>query len=98
MDDFLDFVIPFGDAIEDGGLTMGLLLSLPMIAIGATAGAVFGSWVSEELVRSEEFVKKSLLLAALVPLLASILLTRWADRRGPLGEGFVAAKAPKSKT
>ena len=34
MDDFLDFVIPFGETIEDGGLTMGMLLSLPMIAIG----------------------------------------------------------------
>jgi len=34
MDDFLNFVVPFGDTIEDGGITMGMLLSLPMIAIG----------------------------------------------------------------
>jgi AAA family ATP:ADP antiporter len=68
---------------------------LPMVAIGATAGAVFGSWVSEELVHSQEFLKKSLLIVALLPLLASILLTRWADRRGPLGKGFAAPGKPK---
>ena len=68
---------------------------LPMVAIGATAGAVFGSWVSEELVHSQEFVKKSLLIVALVPLLVSILLTRWADRRGQLGQTGAAPGAPK---
>jgi AAA family ATP:ADP antiporter len=68
---------------------------LPMVAIGATAGAVFGSWVSEELVHSQEFLKKSLLIVALLPLLASILLTRWADRRGPLGQGYAAPGVPK---
>jgi AAA family ATP:ADP antiporter len=68
---------------------------LPMVAIGATAGAVFGSWVSEELVQSQEFVKKSLLIVALLPLLFSILLTRWADRRGSLGEGFSAPGTPQ---
>jgi AAA family ATP:ADP antiporter len=68
---------------------------LPMVAIGATAGAVFGSWVSEELVQSQDFVKKSLLVVALLPLLASILLTRWADRRGALGQGSDAPAASK---
>jgi AAA family ATP:ADP antiporter len=66
---------------------------LPMVAIGATAGAVFGSWVSGELVHSQELMKKSLLIVALLPLAASILLTRWADRRGPLGQGHAASRA-----
>lgn len=66
---------------------------LPMVAIGATAGAVFGSWVSEELVHSQDFMKQSLLIVALLPLLASILLTHWADRRGPLGQGYSAPQA-----
>jgi AAA family ATP:ADP antiporter len=58
---------------------------LPLIAIGATAGAAFGSWMTQQLVDSEETVKKSLLLVAIVPLAISIFLTRWADRKGPLG-------------
>ena len=67
---------------------------LPLIAIGATSGAAFGSWITGLLVDSEEFVKKSLLLVALAPLAASILLSRWADRRGPLGSGSEASPAP----
>ncbi len=69
---------------------------MPMIAIGATAGAYFGSKFVERIALSEvEGVRQSLLLVALVPLLASILLTRWADRRGPLGDGNGAA-GPRS--
>jgi AAA family ATP:ADP antiporter len=69
---------------------------LPMIAIGATAGAYFGSKFVEQIALSEVAgVRQSLLLVALVPLFASILLTRWADRRGPLGEGGGAAE-PRS--
>jgi AAA family ATP:ADP antiporter len=60
---------------------------IPMIAIGATAGAAFGSWLTQYLVGSEEFVKKSLLLVALVPLAASIGLMYLANRRGPVGQG-----------
>jgi len=60
---------------------------LPMIAIGATAGAAFGSWLTEVVVGQEDAVKKSLMLVALVPLGASIALTHWADRRGPIGDG-----------
>lgn len=61
---------------------------LPMIAIGATSGAFFGSKFVERIALSEvDAVRQSLLLVALLPLFASILLTRWADRRGPLGEG-----------
>jgi AAA family ATP:ADP antiporter len=51
---------------------------MPMIAIGATAGAVAGSLVTEA---------SALLLLANVPLLASIALTALADARGPTGSG-----------
>jgi AAA family ATP:ADP antiporter len=68
---------------------------LPMIAIGATSGAYFGSKFVEGIALSEvEVVRQSLLLVALLPLLASILLTRWADRRGPLGRGGGSGEAP----
>ena len=60
---------------------------IPMVAIGATAGAAVGSWVTETLVRSGLLPAQSLLLAALVPLLASLRLTRMADSRGPDGRG-----------
>jgi AAA family ATP:ADP antiporter len=78
---------------------------IPMIAIGATAGAAFGSQITEFVVGGglasmldrlglellgdfsrQYLVTKSLLLVALIPLGASILLTRAADReRGSPG-------------
>jgi AAA family ATP:ADP antiporter len=58
---------------------------LPLIAIGATAGAAFGSLLTELLVRSTALGSGALLLVAIVPLAASIGLTRLADGRGPLG-------------
>lgn len=60
---------------------------LPLIAIGATAGAAFGSYLTTALVRSEYFDSGVLLLFANVPLGLSILLTRAADARGPVGQG-----------
>ena len=60
---------------------------LPMIAIGATAGAVTGSFIAETLVKSGVLDASALLLAALLPLTASIVLTAAADSRGPTGEG-----------
>jgi len=60
---------------------------IPLVAVGATAGAVFGSWLTQVLVDSEPVVKQSLLLVAMLPLLASIGLTRLADRLGPAGLG-----------
>jgi AAA family ATP:ADP antiporter len=69
---------------------------LPLIAIGATAGAAFGSFLTGALVRSGLFDSGSLLLFANVPLGLSILLTRKAEARGPLGAGAVdkAAATP----
>lgn len=60
---------------------------LPLIAIGATSGAAFGSFLTGALVRSGVFDSGSLLLFANVPLGLSIVLTRAAESRGPLGLG-----------
>jgi AAA family ATP:ADP antiporter len=49
---------------------------LPLIAIGATSGATIGSWLAEAVVESARLGTSDLLLAALVPLTASIVLTR----------------------
>jgi AAA family ATP:ADP antiporter len=54
---------------------------LPMIAIGATAGAAAGSWITERLVAWQIVRTDQLLLAATLPLAASILLTRYVDAR-----------------
>lgn len=58
---------------------------LPMIGIGATAGAATGSFLTEQLVKSQWFDSGTLLLLANIPLAVSIALTRAADARGPLG-------------
>jgi AAA family ATP:ADP antiporter len=52
---------------------------LPLIAIGATAGAAVGSLLLEKLVSSGTLPSQHVLLIALVPLAASIWLTRTAD-------------------
>ncbi len=54
---------------------------MPMIAIGATGGAAFGSSVVTPLVKGAKFGADVLLLAALVPLAVSIALTRVVDSR-----------------
>jgi AAA family ATP:ADP antiporter len=75
------------DVYEDGpGRRM-----LPVIAIGATAGAAGGAWIAEQLVRSGIVPTKFLLLAATLPLLLSILLTRAVDARESPGGGAPAA-------
>ena len=64
---------------------------LPMIAIGATAGAAGGAWIAETLVRTGIVPTEHLLLAATIPLGLSILLTRIVDRREGGGGGGPAA-------
>ena len=54
---------------------------LPLVALGATAGAAFGSFVTVPLVKSAVFGTEWLLLIAMLPLMASIGLTRIVDRR-----------------
>jgi ATP:ADP antiporter, AAA family len=58
---------------------------LPLIAVGATGGAAFGSFLTQHLLRSGLVDSGTLLLMAIVPLAGSILLTRLADTRGPVG-------------
>lgn len=53
----------------------------PLIAIGGTAGAVCGSWITGILVDSGLFGSKWLLLVAILPLAASIGLSKITDRR-----------------
>jgi AAA family ATP:ADP antiporter len=54
---------------------------LPLIAIGATSGAAFGSEIVDLLVGNGLIPTESLLLAGTVPLFASIILTRIVDKR-----------------
>ena len=57
---------------------------LPLIAIGATGGAAFGSFLTQHLLRSGLVDSETLLLLAIVPLTGSLLLTLVADARGPV--------------
>jgi AAA family ATP:ADP antiporter len=66
---------------------------MPMIAIGATGGAAFGSSVVTPMVKGAEFGADVLLLAALVPLAFSIALTRVVDAK----EGGGATPAPPAE-
>ena len=53
----------------------------PLIAIGASAGASAGAWLTEQLLNHEIVKSSQLLLVAVVPLLAALLLTWLIDRR-----------------
>jgi len=54
---------------------------LPFIAIGATSGAAFGSWLGAKLVADGLIPTEALLLVAIIPLLVSIVLMRIANKR-----------------
>ena len=54
---------------------------LPLIAIGATSGAAFGSEIVDVLVSSGLVPTEGLLLVGTLPLFASIILTRIVDAR-----------------
>ena len=53
----------------------------PLIAVGATSGAACGSWLTEILVNSRLFSTEWLLIVAMVPLAASVVLYRLVDHR-----------------
>lgn len=53
----------------------------PLIAVGATSGAACGAWITEILVNSELFSTEWLLIVAMIPLAASVLLYRLVDNR-----------------
>jgi len=65
---------------------------LPMIAIGATSGAAAGSWFVVQLLNSGLIPPKALLLVALVPLVASTILTHRVD---VLENKIVSPSSPK---
>ena len=60
---------------------------LPLIAVGATAGAAFGSYLTEKISHADGLGSSALLLVSLVPLAGSVWLTHAADLRGPTGGG-----------
>ncbi len=66
----------------------------PLIAVGASAGAVVGSWFTEHLVRSQVLDTYHLIPLAAVPLAIALGLTWFAERRGVDGDGRVAAVVP----
>jgi AAA family ATP:ADP antiporter len=65
----------------------------PLIAVGATSGAACGSWLTEILVESGLFGTEWLLMVAMIPLAASLILSRMVDRR-PLGQNADVKTAP----
>ena len=67
---------------------------LPLIAIGATSGAVAGSFLTGTLLGSGLIESSALLLVAMLPLAGSMLLTTLADVRGPVGGGGYATARP----
>lgn len=74
---------------------------LPFVAIGATSGAAAGSWIVDLFVGSGLIPTEGLLLAATLPLFASIFLVRAVERRendqGRAAETEVAPKKPESQ-
>jgi AAA family ATP:ADP antiporter len=74
---------------EEGGNRL-----FPLIAIGATSGAAFGSWITGILVESRFLDTKWLLVAAMIPLAASIVISRMVD--GRTHELTAGPKAPAS--
>ena len=65
----------------------------PLIAIGATAGAVSGSWITQFLVKSGLFGTQWLLIVAMFPLAASIFLYRMVETR--MQQQTTAIKVPR---
>jgi len=57
----------------------------PLIAVGAAGGAVVGSWLGENLIRSPSIEAFDLILIALVPLAAALGMATWSDKRGTYG-------------
>ena len=53
----------------------------PLIAVGATSGAACGAWITEILVNSGFFSTEWLLIVAMIPLAASVVLYRLVDDR-----------------
>ncbi len=70
---------------------------LPFIAIGATSGAAFGSWVVNVLVGSGIMPTEALLLVAIVPLIVSIFIVRIVAQRQAAHAKDDVENAPKTE-
>lgn len=66
------------------GLERGKRL-FPLVAIGASLGAVFGSWIGEHMIRDLGVEAFDLVLISIVPLTAALAMATWSDRRGTYG-------------
>lgn len=69
----------------------------PLIAIGASAGASAGAWLTEQLLKHKIVASFELLLVAIVPLLAALVLTWLVDRRETTADcrdGTAFSKSP----
>ncbi len=71
---------------------------LPLVALGANAGAVFGAWIAEFLVRQLAVRPLDLILIAAAPLLVSLGLLAQAERHGPIGQGLASREPPTSES
>lgn len=58
----------------------------PLVAVGASAGAVAGSWIGEQLLRNAGIQAFDLILLAIVPLAGGLWMAVQADRRGSHGD------------
>ena len=58
----------------------------PLVAVGASSGAVFGSWLGERLIRIEWLDSFDLIMLAILPLAFAVWLARWIDHRGAEGD------------
>ena len=67
----------------------------PLIAVGATSGAVCGSWITETLVKSVLFSAEWLLMVAMIPMTVSIVLYRTVD--GRMAQKSSDAKASRER-
>jgi AAA family ATP:ADP antiporter len=70
---------------------------LPMIAIGATAGAAAGSGIAERLVEWKVVPTEHLLLAATLPLGISIAISRYVDSHSATKSAGSAARSTAKK-
>ena len=59
---------------------------LPLIAVGASSGAAIGSWFTGRFIKFDTRETFDLILLAIVPLLAALVLCWMADRQGPVRE------------
>ena len=71
---------------------------LPFIAIGATSGAAFGSWLVDQLVSSGLMPTEALLIVATGPLLISILLVHIVEKREAKNEQIASENAKEKPT